>query len=144
LYLPKTSSEEGNIGIRIAPFPGSVFDLRTGGLQLAVCFVRPTNPNSQVESPFKNNGSTKTTFLFSGAGVGLAPNLKDSAGSPTGWFFYLGKIADRPDNPGHKPHRLHNSRRHQYALGIIVKQTLAVTDERHFSLDPEMEIGPDI
>lgn len=141
LHLPHTVVEEGNIGVRVAHHPDSSFPfiLANGRVQLAVCFGRPTMPNQQIASPF-SSPFIKTTFIVSDglAGNGLPAN------TPAGWFFHVGLVNKRPSQGG-EPATKNTARRFEYSVGIIVKHPNSAGQivERHYSLDPEMDIGPE-
>lgn len=130
------SDTEGNVGIRIAPTldsagnPTIMLGSTGAQLALAVCFGKP-DPHRQVRSsPFQlDDGAAKSTFIFP-----FEASNQMRAGAPFSWFFYLGAITFRPDfNDG--PHRIH---RYQYSVGIIA---VSGGVERHFSHDPDMDIG---
>ncbi len=129
LHLPRfPGGEIGNICVRFAPFPGSSTLTAADRLTLSVCFGRPTMKNQVVASPFADANGPITTFVL----TDQAPNTS-LAGVPAAWAFHLGPVQRAADS-------VHHPRRFEYSVGIIVTVG-GVT--RHFSLDPEVDIGPD-
>ena len=140
LHIPHASANEGDMGVRVAPFPGTVaapgvFFANTK-LTVVVCFGRPTMPNQGFASPFLHPvtpASVQTTFL-------LSETLANSGGGRT-WFLYLGKVARFDNFPG-QGERAHSARRFEFSVGVIAAQAGTPPITRNYSLDPEMDIGP--
>jgi hypothetical protein len=133
---PPPATDEGNVGIRIIPDPTSTFALPLGAggatLTLVVCFGKPSPARQPRSSPFElAPGIAKTTFTL----VAQPSNTVDSSGNDVGWFLPLGLIKFRPTVP---PFTKHRTFRFEFSVGIEV---VSGTDTRHFSHDPDMDIG---
>ena len=122
--VPPGQADDGHIGVRIAPDPntppGQMPTLGSGAgaakLTMAVCFGRKTMTSAKFASPFMGGAppSSRTTFVF----YDLFSNTVD-AGNPTGWFFHLGKVSNRPTAP---PPNVANH--YQFSIGIVVTATV--------------------
>lgn len=154
LHIPHdVAGETGIIAVRFAhrPLPGPnpiPPGLAGATLTYAVCFGRPTMlAPGGVASPFWETPvpvapaqrRTLTTFV----GVGELPYALDS-GLPVGWCFHLAVVNNRPGGVSTgNPHAVHFPRRYEFAVGITVTTVGPPSVTRHYSLDPDMDIGPD-
>jgi hypothetical protein len=128
LHIPKNNPGH-TIAIRIAPEPNTPLD-PSATLDFVAAFGRPLiAERQQFASPFENTaGNVLTTFIR---------NLPSRAAGANGWYIELGNIAAAKHAPNSDV-----TNRFEFALGIIVKQTVAgVTSERHFGEDPEEDVG---
>jgi len=124
VLVPKTGTGH-RILIRIAPV-GVIANLE---ISYAVAFGRPPVGGGQNASPFVlATGAVRTLFI----GTGLAPSV--TAGG-SGWIIDLGKIKNPPG-----PAVADLTNRYEFALGVIVKNTLTGV-EVQFGEDPEEDVG---
>jgi len=111
-------------------------------VELVACWGRPVKVRNRLQpyaSPITDSGNpatpggktdrVKTTFI----------HPPKSKGASVGWFFPLGQISIRPDDPGTKKFLSH---RYEFSIGIIVKD-VSTGQVRYYGQDPEVDIGQD-
>ena len=122
------------IFIRVAPVGGNVTGLV---IDYAVAFGRPPVAGGQIASPFElASGNIKTTFVATNVPPSVTPG-------GSGWIIDLGNVtqgASPKGVPTAAPSAKDLAHRYEFALGIIVTDTVAGT-EWHFGEDPEEDVG---